>query len=85
MKPREQNGTSRRDIGPEAEYHAFVLRYRKEPHGPSDTQPRIRIDLEYVNRNQRWRYSALDQALACIKEVVDSLQPAMTGPEAGQN
>ncbi len=85
MKPREQNGGTRREIGLEAENHAFVLRYRKEPQGPSDARPRIRIDLEYVNQNQRWRYSTLDQALACISEVVDSLQPAMTGPEASRN
>lgn len=85
MKPREQNGGTRREIGQEAESHAFVLRYRKEPQGPSDAQPRIWIDLEYVNQNQRWRYSALDQALACIREVIDSLQPAMTGPEPDRN
>ena len=53
MRPREQKGRTRREIGPEAENHAFVLRYRREPQGPSDAQPRIRIDLEYVNQNQR--------------------------------
>lgn len=85
MKPRKHSHKTGREIGPEPENHAFVLRYRREPEGRSEAQARIRIDLEYVNKNQRWRYSALDQALACIREVVDSLQPTMSGSEGGRN
>lgn len=82
MKGRKYSHKPQVETGSESENHAFVLRYRREPEGPSAAQARVRIDLEYVNKNQRWRYSALDQALACITEIVDSIQPTISGPEA---
>jgi hypothetical protein len=82
---RKNNYGTRWEIGSEFENHAFVLRYRKEPAGSSEAPARIRIDLEYVNTKQRWRYPELDQALDCIKEVVDGFQPTTSGPEAGRN
>lgn len=85
MGPQKNSFGNRWEIGSEAENHAFVLRYRREPEGRSTAHARIWIDLEYVNTKQRWHYPELDQALDCIKEVVDGLQPKTSGPEAGRN
>jgi hypothetical protein len=85
VEPRKHIQRTRSESGPESENHAFVLRYRREPAATSEAPARTRIDLEYVNENQRWRYAALDEALARITEVIDSLPLPTNGPEIGRN